>query len=158
MARRARSRGSQPLARRCLVIERHDWETGAYGHQLQFPLQAAGTFFGPDASDIIVRIRIFDPADDPAPVFEADLTVSRRYGQSATRRTNRVREIGVIPRSFIFFEETDQPAVYDIWWDIDMGIVGAAFHPWHQARSNQHGRGRLWLIVPAPVPRIITRV
>jgi hypothetical protein len=153
----ARARTQEP-ERRCLIVERHDWETGAYAHQLQFPLDAARTFFGPDANDIDVQIRMFDPSDDANPFLHAELTVSRRYGQSATRRTNRVPEIGDIPPSFVFFEESDQPGVYDLWWEIDKAIVAATFHPWRQARSNQYGRGRLWLIVPAPVLRVIARV
>jgi len=155
-ARPASERSEQ--SRRCLIIERHKWETGAYKHQLQFPLDAARAFFGPDANDIEVQIRIFRPSTAPSPILQANLTVSRRYRQSATRRTNRVRAIGKIPLSFVFFEETEQAGVYDVWWEKDMAIIAAHFHRWQQAKSNQYGRGRLWLIVAAPVPRVISRV
>jgi len=144
--------------RRCLIIEHHAWETGAFKHQLQFPLPACRAFFGPDGTDLDISVRIFllPQADEPA--FERDVTISRRYPNSSTRRTNRLPFLGSIPSSFLFFEETGRSRVYDLWWSVDKAIVAAHFHPWQQARSSQHGRGRLVKIVPAPVPRIITRV
>jgi hypothetical protein len=147
-----------PQQRRCLIVERHDWETGAFSHQLQFPLDAAREFFGPDGNDIDVHIRLFNPPDEDAPTLEADLTVSRRYQASGTRRTNRVPELGEIPASFIFFEETDTPGTYDVWWNTDKAVVAARLHPWRQARSSQYRRGRLFMILDAPVPRVITRI
>jgi hypothetical protein len=108
---RARSTPGRTVAQglRCLIIERHDWETGAYTHQLQFPLDAARTFFGPDAADMTIHVRMFDPPEDAVPFLQDDLTVSRRYGQSGTRRTNRLPAIGDIPPSFVFFEEPTKP-------------------------------------------------
>lgn len=150
-ARAAVQRGAGP--RRCLIVERHNWETGAHAHQLQFPLAAALEFFGPENVDRNITVRMFEFPDDPDPYLTKTLTVSRRYGASSTRRTNRVLEIGDIPTAFIFFEETATDGTYDLWWDIDKAIVAARIGGWHQARSNQHGRGRLWQIVAAPVPR-----
>lgn len=147
-----------PGQRRCLIVERHDWETGAYQHQLQFPLAAARAFFGPDELDRDIAVRIYDPPDDIEPFFEGNMTVSHRYPHSSTRRTNRVQEVGLIPPSFVFFEETDEEGVYDVWWNTDKAIVAASFHPWDQAQSNQHRRGRLYTIVDAPVPRIIDQL
>jgi len=150
--------GPSSSPRRCLIVERHPWETGAYAHQLQFPLQAARSFFGADALDVQITIRMFDRATTATPILTKPMTISRRYGASATRRTNRVPEIGEIPAAMVFFEETTSAGVYDLWWDIDKAIVVAHLHPWNQARSNQHGRGRLWRVVNAPVLRRIRRV
>ncbi len=144
--------------RRCLIVERHEWETGAFRHQLQFPLAAAQVFFGPPNADRNVQVRLFIPPDAPVPAVTTDMTISRRYRDSGTRRTNRLRQIGTIPSSFVFFEETGQPNVYDLWWELDKAIVAAHFHPWQQARSSQHGRGRLFAIVAAPVPRPIDHI
>src|SRR5262249_51401330 len=104
-----------PQSLRCLVLERHDWETGAYSHQVQFPLPAAQAFFGPPGADRNVQIRLWIPSDNPLPPSPIPLTISRRYRNSATRRTNRAPILGTIPPSFIFFQETDQPDVYDVW-------------------------------------------
>jgi hypothetical protein len=145
-------------ARRCLIIERHEWETGARSHQLQFPLDIANEFFGAGDVDRDIRVRFRFPADSVSPLFERDLTISRTYAQSGTRRTNRLLEMGLIPASFLFFEETEEALVYDLWWETDKAIVAARFHPWAQGRNSQHGRGRLAVIVPAPVPRGIDRV
>ena len=45
---------------RCLIVERHDWETGGQEQQLQIPLAAAEDFFGPgnQTSPIQVQIQI----------------------------------------------------------------------------------------------------
>ena len=146
------------ITRKCLIIESHEWETGARSHQLQFPLEIANRFFGPGDTDREIRVRFRFPADSVAPLFERSLTISRVYAQSSTRRTNRLMEIGLIPASFLFFEETEEASVYDLWWEKDKAIVAARFHPWYQGRNSQHGRGRLAIIVPAPVPRTIDRV
>jgi hypothetical protein len=144
--------------RMCLIVERHDWETGAHRHQLQIPLVPARSFFGPDNADRDIQIRVFMPPAAPAPAFVADVTISHAYGQSRTRRLNRFSQMGSIVSAFVFFEETEQPNVYDMWWQIDRAIVAARYHPWHQARGSQYGRGRLAIIVPAPVPRVIEQL
>jgi len=147
--------------RRCLIVERHKWETGAYRHQLQFPLKIADQFFGPGRTDLQIQVRVFPPsAPGKSPAFVRNMAISRRYRQSATRRTNRVAAMGKIPSAFVFFQETGRPGVYDLWWLTDKAVVVARFRQceWVQARNNQHGRGRLAVIVPAPVPRRIDRM
>ena len=144
--------------RKCLIIERHEWETGARGHQLQFPLDVANEFFGPGDVDREIQVRFHFPADSASPLFERSLTISHVYTQSGTRRTNRLLEMGLIPASFLFFEETKEVSVYDLWWQTDKAIVAARFHPWQQGRNSQHGRGRLAMIVRAPVLRRIYRI
>jgi hypothetical protein len=154
----ARSRSeSQPApGRRCLIVERHEWETGAAQQQLQFLLETALEFFGPDAQDREIAIRVFLlPAPDPA--FERRVVISRKYG-NGTRRLNRFSEMGAVPASFVFFEETAEPDRYDVWWQTDKAIVAARFANWLQGNDSQHGRGRLSVIVDAPVPRPISRI
>jgi hypothetical protein len=145
--------------RQCLIVERHDWETGSGQRQLQFVLKTAAAFFGSGRVDRKVRLRMFLPAYAPQPSLESTITVSREYA-NGTRRTNGVPEMGVIRSSFVFFQETDQANLYDFWWETDKAIVAAEYGPlrWQQARNTQHGRGRLSLIVAAPVPRIIDRL
>jgi hypothetical protein len=142
----------------CLIIERHDWETGAFRHQLQIPLTIANEFFGSATSDRDVCVRVFMPASARAPAFEQPITISRKYAKSATRRVNRFHQIGSIPSSFIFFQETGSPGTYDLWWQTDKAVVAARYHPWYQAQGSQYGRGRLAIIVAAPVPRPVTEI
>jgi len=118
-------------------------------------LEIAGDFFGPANVDRNIRIRVFMPASSATPAFEANVTISREYSASGTRRLNRFPQMGSILSAFVFFQETDQADVYDFWWQADKAIVAARYDSWTQARKSQHGRGRLAIVVPAPVPRII---
>lgn len=138
--------------RRCLIIERHEWETGAFSHQLQFPLDIAREFFGP--AQRIIDIRVFLPATAAQPAFTRNVTISGVYA-NGTRRLNRFPQMGAVPAAFVFIEETSTPNVYNLWWQIDRPIVAARFHPWQQGKNSQYGRGRLAIIVNAPVPRLI---
>lgn len=47
------------IPRRCLIVERHEWETGASERQLQFVLELADAFFGPGSSDRDITVRVF---------------------------------------------------------------------------------------------------
>lgn len=148
---------NQPSPRRCLIVERHTWETGAHQQQLQFVLEPADQFFGAGDVDRSITVRVFLPPSAAQPAFTRTITISREYVQSRTRRTNRFPEMGSVPASFVFFEETDQPDVYDLWWQEDTAIVAARYQGWFQGRNSQHGRGRLSIIVDAPVSRPIDR-
>lgn len=140
--------------RRCLIVERHVWETGGRQQQLQFVLETATDFFGPGDRDRAITVRIFlgHNVDDPA--FEREIVISREY-QNGTRRTNRFPEMGSVPHSFVFFQETGRPNVYDLWWRTDMAVVAARYVGWVHGRNTQYGRGRLSIIVPAPVSRTL---
>jgi len=142
---------------RCLIVERHDWETGTNQRQLQFVLQTAKAFFGCGNLDRTIRVRVFMPANAPKPAFEKNIIISREYG-NGTRRTNNFPEMGNIPSSFVFFQETEQAGAYDFWWQIDKAIVAARFQTWQQGRNTQYGRGRLSLIVHGKVPRVINQL
>lgn len=135
-------------------MERHSWETGGRQQQLQFVLRVAEEFFGPGNRDRRVRVRVWMPPGNSAPLFEREITISRTYA-NGTRRTNGFPEMGAVPESFVFFEETEQPDVYDLWWQDDVAVVAARCGPWEQGRRTQYGRGRLSTIVDAPVPRPI---
>jgi hypothetical protein len=152
---RARQTPGQP---RCLIVERHEWETGATQRQLQFVLETAEEIFGPGNTDRRITARVFLDPTQAVPSFTKTITISRVYGPSATRRTNGFREIGSVPSAFVFFQETTTPGTYDVWWQTDKAIVAAHFHGWIKGRDSQHGRGRLSIVVGAPVPRPIDDV
>jgi len=144
--------------RRCLIVERHDWETGGRQQQLQFVLKKASDFFGPGITDRTIRVRLFLPAKAERPVVEHDIVISREY-QNGTRRTNRFPEMSGFPAGFVFFEETPDANVYDVWWqEVNIAVVAARYSDWKQGANSQHGRGRLSAIVDAPVPRFIDRI
>lgn len=139
---------------RCLIVERHDWETGTNQRQLQFVLKAATSFFGSGNIDRKIQVRVFLPPNASAPTFHRSITVSREYA-NGTRRTNGFPEMGTIPSSFVFFQETRTQGVYDLWWQTDKAIVAARYPNWQQGKNTQHGRGRLSIIVNGTVPRIV---
>ena len=143
--------------RRCLIVERHDWETGAQQQQLQLLLHLAADFFGPGNVERAITVRVFLPPTSSPPTYTKSITISREYA-NGTRRTNGFPEMGSILPSFVFFEETDEPGVYDVWWQHDKAIIAARYPPWSQGNNTQHGRGRLSIIVDAPVPRFIDRI
>ncbi len=135
--------------RRCLIVERHAWETGFAQEQLQIPLEAAEGFFGPAGASRPIRVRIAG-----AGPHDHRCTVSQRYTRSSTRRINGLHFVGLLGPCFVFFQETDDDDFYEFWCQYDVAIVAAhCGSQWRQARSSQHGRGRLVTIVDAPVPR-----
>lgn len=142
--------------RRCLIIERHEWETGGKQQQLQFVLGVARRFFGSGGADRQITVRVYLPPNAASPAFERRITISREYA-NGTRRTNGFPEMGSVPSSFILFEEAGQSDVYNVWWQVDKPIVVARYRNtvWEQGRNTQHGRGRLSAIVAAPVARRI---
>lgn len=144
-----------PTDRRCLIVERHTWETGGREQQLQFLLEEARAFFGP--AERRIHIRVFMGIRLRDPTFEKTITVSREYS-NGTRRTNGFPEMGSVPSSFVFFQETGDADTYDVWWQEDKAVVAARYPNWSQGRNSQYGRGRLSVIVPAPVPRVIDRI
>ncbi len=145
------------MPRRCLIVERHEWETGMNQRQLQFVLTTAHSFFGRGNVDRRIHVRVFLPADAKHPTFEKTITISREYS-NGTRRTNGFPEMGTIPSSFVFFQETGEQGVYDVWWQTDKAIVAARYHNWRQGRNTQYGRGRLSLVLTGPIPRVINHV
>ena len=147
-------RGKAPR-RRCLIVERHTWETGGRQQQLQFLLKEARIFFGPNERSI--HVRVFMGASSQAAAFEKTITISREY-PNGTRRTNRFPEMGSVPSSFVSFQEIEAPDAYDVWWQEDKAVVAARYRDWSQGKNSQYGRGRLSIIVPAPVPRMIDRI
>lgn len=137
---------------RCLIVERHVWETGGRQQQLQIPLKVANEFFGAGGRTIRIRVRIVEVG------HICPCSISKEYQQSATRRVNGLQLIGSLPSCFIFFQETDESHLYEFWWQSDMAIVAAKYNTWFQGRNSQYGRGRLAKVVPAPVPVLIDRI
>lgn len=142
---------------RCLIIERHNWETGGREQQLQIPLDIANKFFGGGTTARPITARVFLRPDANSPSFEKDITISKAY-RNSTRRINGFSEIGDLGPCFIFIQETTNRGVYDVWWQRDIAIIAAKFNGWSQAKGSQYGRGRLAIIVPGPVSRVITRI
>jgi len=140
---------------RCLIVERHEWETGGAQQQLQITLGNARTFFGLGTRNRPVTLRVFLDPSLTTPTFITEAEVSREY-KNGTRRLNGFPAMGAVPASFVFFEETEDDWVYDVWWQLDKSIVAARYQGWEQGRNSQYGRGRLSVIVDAPLrPRII---
>jgi len=125
-------------------------------HQLQLPLDSARRFFGPNERRI--TLNVFVPITASTATYSRDVTVSRVYARSGTRRINRFHDLGAIPSAFMFFQETSTPDVYDFWWQDDKAVIAARFHPWNQARNSQHGRGRLATIATGLTRAIFDRI
>jgi len=138
--------------RKCLIVERHDWETGGREQQLQFVLAVAKQFFGSGAISRNITVQVFVNPGLGAPSFTKNITISREY-RNGTRRTNGFPEMGNVPSSFVFFEETAQAGVYDVWWLTDKVPIAAKYMGWQRGKDSQHGRGRYSVVVNAPAPR-----
>ncbi len=138
--------------RKCLIVERHHWETGGEEQQLQFVLATARSFFGPGMTDRPIQVRVFMNPGSKTPSFNKSIVISREY-KNGTRRTNGFLEMGSVPSSFVFFEETSNAGVYDVWWLADKVPIAARYCGWKRGRDTQYGRGRYSLIVEAPAPR-----
>lgn len=119
---------------------------------MQFVLATARSFFGSGARDRAIRVRVFMNPGSNTPSFDKDIVISREYG-NRTRRTNGFPEMGSVPSSLVFFEETTDPGVYDVWWLADNVPIAARYSGWTRGRDTQYGRGRYSLIVDAPAPR-----
>lgn len=143
--------------RRCLIVERHDWETGGNQQQLQIPIDVAEEFFGTGAASRQILVRMFSNPNSSNPIIQKNVTISHTYN-NGTRRVNGFAEIGLMPSCFLFFEETGTYGVYDVWHVVDKAIVAARFRNWQQGRNTQHDRGRLATIVAGPVTRIFNRI
>lgn len=140
---------------RCLIIERHAWETGFQQEQLQFPLAIANAFFGSGKVRRNIRVRVLPFPGQPV----LDCSISKVYSQSATRRLNSLPLVGDLPACFIFIQETREPNIYNFWWQHhELPVITARYSGWTQAKNSQHGRGRLANIVNSPVPRPINRI
>ena len=142
---------------RCLIIERHNWETGGAQQQLQIPLGVAEEFFGVGTTSRRITVRLFLSSQATMPALTKEITISKTY-QNGTRRVNGFDEIGGMPSCFIFFQEIADANVYDVWWRDDKAIVAARYAGWQQGQSSQYGRGRLAIIIPAPVDRNFTQL
>lgn len=137
------------MPQRCLIVERHPWETGFDQEQIQIPLAAAASFFGAGTAARTIRVRI---SGSPRP-FSCQVSAVLR--SSHTRRIMNLPIVGLLGPCFVFLQETRTRGLYDMWCQYDMPIVVAAFPNWSKGRNNQYRRGRLVNIVPAPVARPI---
>jgi len=148
--RRAKKRRRSGGDRRCLIVERHAWETGFAKEQLQIPLDVADQFFGPGTRRRNITVRLAD-----APGFSCECSISRVY-RNRTRRVNGLPYLGLLGPCFVFFQEAEEAGVYDLWCEYDVAVVAARFGGWSRGRPSQYGRGRVARIVRALVRRPIT--
>ena len=100
----------------------------------------------------MIEVRVFLHPGSNIPSFTKDIVISRVY-KNGTRRTNGFPEMGAVPSSFVFFEETRTAGQYDVWWLEDKAAVVAHYDGWSRGRDTQHGRGRYSVIVNAPAMR-----
>lgn len=141
---------------RCLILERHPWETGFNAEQLQVPKQSFTSFFGAAGGPITVHLHT--PFGGGPVITNGN---ARAHAGNSTYRLENMTELGAIPASFVFIEEqTDANGVvthYDVWYREDKAyivhFVTGTYGAMSQARGSQHGRGRLHKIVNAPVQR-----
>jgi len=122
----------------CLIVERHlyRWEEAGFAHE-ELPVPAAERFFGPGTTVKNIRARIVETG------IEMNCSVSRTY-PDGTRTVSGLEVIGTLEPCFIFFQETEEEDLYDVWWQ--------------QGNSSKRRRGRLVNIVSAPVPRPIDHI
>lgn len=135
----------------CLIIERHlyRWEVGFADEEL--PVPAAERFFGPGTTTKNIRARIVETG------IEMNCNVSKTY-PDGTRKISGLKVIGTLEPCFIFFQETEEEDLYDVWWQKDKAIVVAKYDKWQQGNSSKRRRGRLVNIVAAPVSRPIDHI
>jgi hypothetical protein len=141
--------------RHCLIIERHEWETGAARHQLSLPV-GAQQFFQAGSASRAISVRL---AHAKGTIYSC--SISRKYTKtgpvraSESVRINQLPVIGLLGHCFMFFQETSKPNLYDLWCNYDLAIVAASFGGWEQGvfakRGRRGHRGRLYTIVSTPV-------
>lgn len=141
---------------RCLIVERHEWETGGGEQQIQIPLDAFHAFF-PDAEEYDARLQaeasIFSDRRRLSP-SRIDYVLISKYEKSRTARINGVPEIGELSSCYIFVQITSEdPLEIEVWWESDVARVESCFGPYEEAKPSQYGRGRRWMIVPKGVDR-----
>jgi len=145
--------------RKCLILEKHDWETGFSEEQIQIKKSVCNNFFGRFRSAKSVTFQIFYNRRARSTRHVRQCRISL-YRQNTTYRINGFFELGMLPSSFIFFQEIGNNE-YEVWWEKrDKAIIVAHFknENWKQAKNSQYGRGRLCCVVDAPVPKIIKRI
>ncbi len=149
-----------PPKRKCLIVERHEWETGGAKQQVQLPLEMADAFFGEGKRALHARV-FLDPTSD-MPTFEQPKASISKVYKNGTRRINGFPELGWLGRCFIFIEETSAAGVYNVWFqatDLQVVVAKHRLKEWDQGKNSQYGRGRLVAIVDAPVqPRVIDHI
>lgn len=137
---------------RTLIVERHAWETGGSGNQVQIPTQAFNEFFaGPGPIDVDV----YAAPSLSTPTRSGQAQVAS-YPESGTHRINMIPELATLPTTFVVIQEETPGSKYSIWWEFDLALVAAKFDGWVKAQDSQYGRGRVWVVVDEPVPRPIT--
>lgn len=142
---------------KCLILESHSYETGFAGEQVQIPIGIANSFFGKGDKTTSITINVYlNPASKKV-TYTKKVSISKAY-KNKTRRINGFNELSAFHSSFIFIEQTDTKNVFNVWFSFDKAIIAAKYSGWSQANNSQHNRGRLAIVVDAPVDRKINRI
>lgn len=148
---------------KCLIIEKHDKETGFSEEQLQILKGDCNNFFGTFPHFKNVVFEVYTNRNAKKPNYKKDVKIS--VYKNITYRINGFPEIGFLPHSFIFIQSTDgkedDKEIYEIWFEKrDLLIILARYrrNNWKIGRSNQYGRARLSVVIDGTVPKTINRL
>lgn len=144
-------------SKKCLILESHSYETGFSGEQIQIPMSIAKSFFGRENKTTPITVNVFLVPARKTATYSKKVSISKVY-KNKTRRINGFYELSDFHSSFVFIEQTVKKDTYDVWFSNDKAIIAAKFTGWKQGKNSQHNRGRLAIIVNAPVDRTNNRI
>lgn len=149
---------------RCLIVERHPYETGKDQKQPQIPQAPFGAFFGSGGT---IGIELFDDGKS----VRSGTALASAYNKkgksgkrsSETYRLQSIPEFKNLPPGFIFVQEVLDGGTlshYEVWFRKDKAAVLNELVPIHGAfdvapRGKMPVRGRLHKIVSAPINKTI---
>ena len=113
---------------------------------------------GSGAKTVPITINVYLAPRNNKVTYSKKVSISKVYKKSQTRRINGFYELSAFHSSFVFIEQTDIINNYDVWFSFDKAIIAAKYKNWVQANNSQYNRGRLAIIIDAPVDRIINRI
>lgn len=149
---------------RCLIVERHPYETGKDQKQPQIPAKPFAAFFGTGGN---ITVQLFEDG-----VFKRSGTgLASAYNKkgktgkraSETYRLQSIEEFKNLPPGFFFIQEVMAGGAvthYEIWFRQDKAAVLNEIVPTHgpfdvAPKGAMPTRGRMHKIVSAPVDKVI---
>lgn len=149
---------------RCLIVERHPYETGKDQKQPQIPAAAFKAFFSTGGQIQIHLFRDGQPVRAGTALASAYTKSKSGKRASETYRLQSIKEFKNLPSGFIFVEEVQGASGalshYDVWFRKDKAGVLNDLIPAHGAfnvapKGKMPSRGRLYKIVNAPVSKTL---
>jgi hypothetical protein len=152
------------LKPRCLIVERHPYETGKDQKQPQIPSKPFAAFFGPGGN---ITVELFEDGVFKRRVIGLASAYNRRgktgKRASETYRLQSIEEFKNLPPGFFFIEEVLAGGIvthYEIWFRQDKAAVlndiVTTHGPFEVApKGAMPSRGRMHKIVSAPVSKVI---